>query len=185
MISSTSAAKSGSSTGVSPVSSSCSFASAMHSEMDKRGGSAARRTAAGCASLSITISAPARTRASRPGRSRAAPASELCRRHSPAVKKRILSIVRNQEDTEDALQDTLLFVPYREERPSIRPGRSVGPKPPLLTMSESTHVGIPAEKQKAQSLSSRSAPACRLDRALSSRNWPLAPTESWGNSRQN
>jgi RNA polymerase sigma-70 factor, ECF subfamily len=33
---------------------------------------------------------------------------ELCRRHSPMVKKRIFSIVRNQEDTEDALQDTLL-----------------------------------------------------------------------------
>jgi RNA polymerase sigma-70 factor, ECF subfamily len=33
---------------------------------------------------------------------------ELCRRHSPAVKRRILSIVRNQEDAEDALQDTFL-----------------------------------------------------------------------------
>ena len=33
---------------------------------------------------------------------------ELCRRHSPLVKKRIFSIVRNQEDAEDALQDTLL-----------------------------------------------------------------------------
>ena len=33
---------------------------------------------------------------------------ELCRRHAAAVKKRIFSIVRNQEDTEDALQDTLL-----------------------------------------------------------------------------
>jgi RNA polymerase sigma-70 factor (ECF subfamily) len=33
---------------------------------------------------------------------------ELCRRHSTMVKKRIFSIVRNQEDTEDALQDTLL-----------------------------------------------------------------------------
>jgi RNA polymerase sigma-70 factor (ECF subfamily) len=32
----------------------------------------------------------------------------LCRRHSPMVKKRIVSIVRNQEDAEDALQDTLL-----------------------------------------------------------------------------
>ena len=30
---------------------------------------------------------------------------ELCRRHSAAVKKRIFSIVRNQEDTEDALHD--------------------------------------------------------------------------------
>ena len=46
-ISSMSAAKSGSRTGASPVSSSCFFASAMHSEMDRRGGAAARRTAAG------------------------------------------------------------------------------------------------------------------------------------------
>jgi RNA polymerase sigma factor (sigma-70 family) len=33
---------------------------------------------------------------------------ELCLRHSPMVKKRIFSIVRNQEEAEDALQDTLL-----------------------------------------------------------------------------
>jgi RNA polymerase sigma-70 factor, ECF subfamily len=33
---------------------------------------------------------------------------ELCRRHSPSAKRRIYSIVQNQEDTEDALQDTLL-----------------------------------------------------------------------------
>src|ERR1700721_637629 len=33
---------------------------------------------------------------------------ELCRRCSPMVKKRIFPIVKNQEDTEDALQDTLL-----------------------------------------------------------------------------
>jgi RNA polymerase sigma-70 factor, ECF subfamily len=33
---------------------------------------------------------------------------ELCRRYSPMVKKRIFSIVKNQEDAEDALQDTLL-----------------------------------------------------------------------------
>jgi RNA polymerase sigma-70 factor (ECF subfamily) len=33
---------------------------------------------------------------------------ELCRRHSPSVKRRIYSIVQNREDTEDALQDTLL-----------------------------------------------------------------------------
>jgi RNA polymerase sigma-70 factor (ECF subfamily) len=33
---------------------------------------------------------------------------ELCRRHSPVVKRRILAIVRNQEDAEDALQETLL-----------------------------------------------------------------------------
>ncbi len=33
---------------------------------------------------------------------------ELCRRHSPVTKKKIFSIVRNREDAEDALQDTLL-----------------------------------------------------------------------------
>jgi RNA polymerase sigma-70 factor, ECF subfamily len=33
---------------------------------------------------------------------------ELCRRHSTVTKKKILSIVRNHEDAEDALQDTLL-----------------------------------------------------------------------------
>lgn len=33
---------------------------------------------------------------------------ELLRRYSPLVKNRILRIVRNQEDAEDALQDTLL-----------------------------------------------------------------------------
>jgi RNA polymerase sigma-70 factor (ECF subfamily) len=33
---------------------------------------------------------------------------ELCRRHSSKVKHKILRIVRNQEDAEDALQDTLL-----------------------------------------------------------------------------
>ena len=33
---------------------------------------------------------------------------ELCRRHSPMVKKRLFSIVRSHEDAEDALQDTLL-----------------------------------------------------------------------------
>jgi RNA polymerase sigma-70 factor (ECF subfamily) len=33
---------------------------------------------------------------------------ELCGRHSTAAKKKIFNIVRNQEDAEDALQDTLL-----------------------------------------------------------------------------
>ena len=33
---------------------------------------------------------------------------ELCRRHSTAAKKRIFRILRNHEDAEDALQDTLL-----------------------------------------------------------------------------
>jgi RNA polymerase sigma-70 factor (ECF subfamily) len=34
--------------------------------------------------------------------------AELCRRHSAVTKKKIFRIVRNHEDTEDALQDTLL-----------------------------------------------------------------------------
>lgn len=34
--------------------------------------------------------------------------AELCGRHSALVKNKILRIVRNQEDAEDALQDTLL-----------------------------------------------------------------------------
>jgi RNA polymerase sigma-70 factor (ECF subfamily) len=34
--------------------------------------------------------------------------AELCRRHSTVTKKKILGIVRNHEDAEDALQDTLL-----------------------------------------------------------------------------
>jgi len=33
--------------------------------------------------------------------------AELCRRHGQAVKRRILGIVRHQEDAEDALQETL------------------------------------------------------------------------------
>jgi RNA polymerase sigma-70 factor, ECF subfamily len=33
---------------------------------------------------------------------------ELCRRHSVVAKKKIFSIVRNREDAEDVLQDTLL-----------------------------------------------------------------------------
>jgi RNA polymerase sigma-70 factor (ECF subfamily) len=33
---------------------------------------------------------------------------ELCGRHSSPTKKKIFSIVRNHEDTDDALQDTLL-----------------------------------------------------------------------------
>jgi RNA polymerase sigma-70 factor, ECF subfamily len=33
---------------------------------------------------------------------------ELCRRYSPLAKKKILRIVRNEEDAEDAFQDTLL-----------------------------------------------------------------------------
>lgn len=34
--------------------------------------------------------------------------AELCRRHAPIAKRRILSIVRHQEDAEDVLQETLL-----------------------------------------------------------------------------
>ena len=34
--------------------------------------------------------------------------TELCSRNSPSAKRRIYRIVQNQEDTEDALQDTLL-----------------------------------------------------------------------------
>jgi RNA polymerase sigma-70 factor (ECF subfamily) len=34
--------------------------------------------------------------------------AELCRRHAQAVRRRILGIVRHQEDAEDALQETLL-----------------------------------------------------------------------------
>ena len=33
---------------------------------------------------------------------------ELCRRHSPSLKRRIRRIVRNREDAEDVLQDTLV-----------------------------------------------------------------------------
>jgi len=33
---------------------------------------------------------------------------ELCRRHSPWLKRRIWKIVRNREDTEDVLQETLM-----------------------------------------------------------------------------
>jgi RNA polymerase sigma-70 factor, ECF subfamily len=34
--------------------------------------------------------------------------AELCRRHSQVARKRIFAIVRHQEDTEDAMQETLL-----------------------------------------------------------------------------
>ncbi len=50
---------------------------AMHSEMDRRGGTGAWITATGSFPLSITISAPARTRASRPAKSLAASASVI------------------------------------------------------------------------------------------------------------
>lgn len=33
---------------------------------------------------------------------------ELCKRHSPSVRRRILGIVKNREDADDALQETLL-----------------------------------------------------------------------------
>ena len=50
---------------------------AMHSEMDRRGGIGAWITATGSFPLSITISAPARTRASSPAKSLAASASVM------------------------------------------------------------------------------------------------------------
>src|SRR5271166_3114661 len=50
---------------------------AMHSEMDRRGGTGAWITATGSFPLSITISAPARTRASSPAKSLAASASVM------------------------------------------------------------------------------------------------------------
>jgi RNA polymerase sigma-70 factor (ECF subfamily) len=34
--------------------------------------------------------------------------AELCRRHAPPARRRILAIVRHQEDAEDAMQETLL-----------------------------------------------------------------------------
>src|SRR5579872_3274360 len=49
----------------------------MDSEIDRRGVSAARKTAEGWVPLSMTISAPARTRAMRPAKSRAASSSEM------------------------------------------------------------------------------------------------------------
>ena len=79
MVSSTSAAKSGSSTGDFPVSSSCLFASAVHSEMVRRGRTGRWITATGSLlpALSMTTSAPARTLASTKAKSRAASASEM------------------------------------------------------------------------------------------------------------
>jgi len=66
-ISSTSSVKSGSRTGALPISSSCALANAMHSEMLRRTGSAARRTATGRSPFSMMTSAPPhRTRAIKP-----------------------------------------------------------------------------------------------------------------------
>src|SRR5216684_3596807 len=76
-ISSTSSAKSGSRIGALPVSSSCALANAMHSEMVRRTGSAAWRTATGRAPFSMMTSAPARTRAISAAKSLAASASEM------------------------------------------------------------------------------------------------------------
>jgi RNA polymerase sigma-70 factor (ECF subfamily) len=47
---------------------------------------------------------------------------ELCRRHSSLTKKKILRIVRNHEDAEDALQDTLLraYTPLTSFRRSCK-----------------------------------------------------------------
>ena len=49
---------------------------------------------------------------------------ELCRRISPSVKRRIYSILQNQEDTEDALQDTLLRA-YVHWKPGFLRGMQV------------------------------------------------------------
>src|SRR5271166_5366113 len=80
-ISSTSAAKSGSRTGTFPVSSSCAFASAMHSESNRPRAGSARTSSARITTMgsrpSMTISAPARTRASTAAKSLAASASEM------------------------------------------------------------------------------------------------------------
>jgi RNA polymerase sigma-70 factor, ECF subfamily len=48
--------------------------------------------------------------------------AELCRRHTQAVRRRILGIVRHQEDAEDALQETLLraYVNLRRFRQSCK-----------------------------------------------------------------
>ena len=51
--------------------------SAMHSEIERRGGAGAWITATGSLPLSITISAPARTRANTEAKSLAASASEM------------------------------------------------------------------------------------------------------------
>jgi RNA polymerase sigma-70 factor (ECF subfamily) len=42
--------------------------------------------------------------------------AELCRRHSQATRRRILAIVRHQEDAEDAMQETLLRAYVNLER---------------------------------------------------------------------
>ena len=79
MISSTSVAKSESRTGDSPLSSSCFLAKWMHSEMLRRSGTGRWITATGSLppSLSMTISAPARTRARTEAKSLAASSSEM------------------------------------------------------------------------------------------------------------
>lgn len=63
--------------GALPLSSSWTFAGAMHSEIVRRTGSAACNTTTGRASCSITISAPLRTRSRRAGKSFAASAPEM------------------------------------------------------------------------------------------------------------
>ena len=59
-----------------------------------------------CACLLFEVSDDDLTTAAQCGDQRAF--MELCGRHSSMVKNRILRIVRNEEDAEDALQDTLL-----------------------------------------------------------------------------
>src|SRR5208282_169298 len=78
MISSRSAAKSGSSVGSYPSSLACASAKAMHSEIGRpRTASAGRTTAMALASRSMMTSAPARTRAMSAAKSLAASASEI------------------------------------------------------------------------------------------------------------
>jgi hypothetical protein len=52
---------------------------------------------------------------------------ELCGRHSPMVKKRIFSIVRNREDAEDALQDTARIVRVQARIAAKKCGAPTGP----------------------------------------------------------
>src|ERR1700722_8266548 len=76
MISSRSAAKSASMTGLYPSSLDRASASAIDSEIVRRGGAAPRKTATAVGPSSMTTSAPALTRASREVKSRAASSTE-------------------------------------------------------------------------------------------------------------
>src|ERR1039458_3946092 len=111
MMSPRSAANSESRTGDSPVSSSCFLANAIHSEIDRPGGTAGRTTATGGPppSLSMITSAPARTRASTEPKSLSASASETCitmwlmRRLSPYLFPSRHSLARSMLMTSSAV----------------------------------------------------------------------------------